>query len=105
MSGSPFRVDQATLHTAANDVRSTRTDVDGQLKSLHGSVEELGAAWKGQAAAGFQRLMVKWNEDVSKLLQAMDDIADLLDKSGNVHQANDEQQDQMFNQFNSAVNP
>ena len=103
--GSPFRVDQATLHAAANDVRSTRGEVDGQLKSLQGNVEELGAAWKGQAAAGFTKLMIRWNEDVAKLLTAMDDIADLLDKSGNVHQANDEQQDQMFTQINSAVNP
>jgi len=105
MSGSPFRVDQATLHTAANDVRSTRTEVDGQLKSLQGNVEELSAAWKGQAATGFASLMNRWTQDVAKLLHAMDDIADLLDKSGNVHQSNDEQQNSMFNQFNSAVNP
>jgi WXG100 family type VII secretion target len=105
MSGSPFRVDQATLHTAANDVRSTRTEVDGQLKTLKGAVDELGAAWQGQAASGFQQLMVRWNDDATKLLQAMDNIADLLDKSGNTHQANDEQQNEMLNKFNSALNP
>lgn len=101
----PFRVDQATLATAAGDVRSTRSEVDGQLKSLGGDVEELGAAWKGQAATGFANLMGRWNQDVAKLLTAMDEIADLLEKSGNVHAANDEQQNSMFNQFNSAVNP
>jgi 6 kDa early secretory antigenic target len=105
MSGSPFQVDHATLHTAANDVRSTRSEVDGQLKALSGVVEELGAAWQGQAAGGFQRLMAGWNGDVTKLLQAMDSIADLLDKSGTQHQVNEEHQDQMFNKFNSALNP
>ncbi|GIE78135.1 hypothetical protein Aph02nite_40850 [Actinoplanes philippinensis] len=101
----PFRVDQATLATAASDVRSTRTEVDGQLKSLQGNVQELGSAWKGQAATGFSNLMQRWDTDVKKLLTAMDEIADLLDKSGNVHASNDEQQNSMFNQFNSAVNP
>jgi len=101
----PFRVDQATLASAASDVRSTRAEVDGQLKSLQGNVEELGAAWKGQAATGFASLMNRWNQDIVKLLTAMDEIADLLDKSGNVHAVNDEEQNSMFNQFNSAVNP
>lgn len=105
MSGSPFRIDQATLHTAANDVRSTRAEVDGQLKTLHGEVDNLAVAWKGQAGAGFQQLMVRWNEDVAKLLQAMDNIADLLDKTANTHQANDEQQNQMLNKFQSVLNP
>jgi uncharacterized protein YukE len=49
--------------------------------------------------------MVRWNEDVAKLLQAMDNIADLLDKSANTHQANDEQQNEMLNKFQSALNP
>lgn len=101
----PFIVDQETLAAAAGDVRSTRTEVDSSLKSLQGDVAELGSAWKGQAAAGFTNLMTRWDGDVRKLLTAMDEIADLLDKSGNVHAANDEEQNAMFNQFNSAVNP
>jgi WXG100 family type VII secretion target len=105
MSGSPFRVDQATLHTAASDVRSTRTEVDGQLKTLKGAVDELAVAWKGQASSGFQQLMMRWGDDATKLLQAMDNIADLLDKSANTHQANDEQQSEMLNRFHSALNP
>jgi WXG100 family type VII secretion target len=53
----PFRVDQETLALAASDVRSTRTEVDGQLKALQGNVEELGASWKGPASTGFASLM------------------------------------------------
>ena len=103
--GSPFEVDQATLHTAASDVRSTRTEVDGELKKLWGVVDDLAIAWKGQASTGFQQLMSNWNISTDKLLVAMDGIADLLDKSGTLHQVNDEEQQQMLDKFHAAINP
>ncbi|MEV4757077.1 WXG100 family type VII secretion target [Micromonospora sp. NPDC049559] len=99
-----FEVDAATLHSAASDVRSTRSDVDGDLGRLWNVVDDLAMAWKGDASTGFQQLMQRWNEDVTKLLTAMDDIADLLDKGGTTHQANDEQQAQMLNKYTSALN-
>ena len=49
--------------------------------------------------------MTRWNEDTAKLLTAMDNIADLLDKSGTTHQVNDEEQQQMLDKFHSALNP
>jgi WXG100 family type VII secretion target len=102
--GQPFSVDHVTLHTAAKDVRNIRTEVDGELAKLRSTVEELAGAWQGRAAAGFQQVITRWDGDVKKLLQAMDQIAELLDKSANTHAANDEQQEQMLNKFHSALN-
>jgi WXG100 family type VII secretion target len=100
----PFSVDHGTVRTAASDVRSTRSEVDGELNKLRGVVDDLAAAWKGQAGGTFQQLMTRWDEDNKKLLTAMDDIANLLDKSANTHQTNDDQQHQMLTKFNSALN-
>ncbi|MBB5829207.1 WXG100 family type VII secretion target [Micromonospora carbonacea] len=86
-------------------MRSTRGDVDGELKKLWNVVDDLAMAWKGQASSGFQQLMLRWNEDTAKLLTAMDNIADLLDKSGTTHQVNDEEQQQMLDKFHAALNP
>ncbi len=105
MSQSPFQVDAATLHGAAKDVRMTRTEVDGQLKTLGGVVDDLAVAWKGNASSGFQQLMQRWNGDVVKLLRAMDDIADLLDKTGTTHTVNDEQQQQSMDRIQQLLNP
>ena len=100
-----FEVSAASLHTAASDVRSTRSDVDGELKKLWNVVDDLAMAWKGGASTGFQNVMLRWNDDTNKLLTAMDNIADLLDKSGTTHQVNDEEQQQMLDKFHSALNP
>jgi ESAT-6 family protein len=101
----PFQVDAATLHKAAGDVRTARSDVDGDLKKLWGVVDDLAIAWQGNASLGFQRLMERWNGDVNGLLKSLDDIADLLDKGGTTHQVNDEEQQTMINKFQSALNP
>ena len=102
---SPFEVDHATLHTAAKDVRTTRSEVDGELKKLWNVVDDLAMAWQGQASSGFQSLMQRWNEDTVKLQTALDSIADLLDQSGTSHQVTDEEQQQMLDKFHSALNP
>lgn len=101
----PFEVDQQTLHAAANDVRATRSDVDGDLKRLRAVIDQLAVAWRGQAAMGFQTLMQRWNEDTGKLLVALDGIADLLDRSGTEHQLTDEAQQQAMSRIHSALNP
>jgi WXG100 family type VII secretion target len=105
MAGQPFEIDHATLHTAANDVRTVRGEVDGDLKRLWGVVDDLAIAWQGQASTGFQSLIQRWDGDAKKLLLALDDIAALLDRSGTTHQVNDEQQQQMLDRIHSTLNP
>ena len=100
-----FTVDYATLHKAATDVRSTRQEVEGDLRRLSSLAEELGSQWRGQAATGFHGLMTRFNEDAQKLQQALGDIADLLDKEANAHQHTDEEQHQMINKFSGVLNP
>jgi len=103
--GQPIKADVETLHKAATDIRSTRTDVEGDLRQLWDAADDLAIAWKGAASQGFQQLMDRWNGDVKNLLTAMGDIADLLDKSAVSHQVNDENNNAMMQKFGGALNP
>ena len=100
-----FEVDQQTLHAAANDVRSTRQDVDGDLNRLRGVIDQLAGTWRGGAAISFQNLMQRWNEDTRTLLVALDGIGELLDRSGTQHQVTDEAQQAAMSRIQSALNP
>ncbi|WP_238006619.1 WXG100 family type VII secretion target [Dactylosporangium sp. AC04546] len=100
----PMRVDSATMHAAAKDVRSTHDTVNGKLSDLRNQIDDLVAAWKGQASAGFESVMRRWDGDTNKLLKALSDIADLLDKGANTHQANEEEQAAMMNKYNTSLN-
>jgi WXG100 family type VII secretion target len=100
----PTRVDAATMHAAAKDVRATHETVNGKLTDLRGAIDDLVAAWKGDASAGFTQVMTRWDQDSVKLLTALSDIADLLDKGANTHQANEEQQAAMMNKYGNSLN-
>lgn len=100
-----MHVDHATLHTAAKDVRTTEAEIRGDLGRLERLVQQdLASAWAGSAAASFQRLMARWHEDSRMLLQAMSDIADLLDKSATNHQVNEQNQQQLLDRIHSVLN-
>jgi len=87
------------MHAAAKDVRGTHDNVTGKLSQLRGEIDDLVAAWQGDASAGFVKVMHRWDEDSTNLLRSLSAIADLLDKSANTHQANEEQQTAMMNKY------
>jgi len=92
------------MHAAAKDVRATHGTVNGKLSDLRNEIDNLVAAWKGDASAGFTQVMHRWDQDTVKLLTALSDIADLLDKGANTHQANEEQQAALMNKYGNSLN-
>jgi len=98
-------MDPATLRKAANDIRSTKDEVDVSLKALWNVVDDLAIAWLGDASTSFQRLMHRWDEDTRRLTGAMTNIAHLLDDGSVKGEQNDQEQADMLNRFNNALNP
>jgi WXG100 family type VII secretion target len=98
------RIDDATLHAAANDCRSAAEAVTGEAGKVRNAKESVAARWRGGASNTFQGVIDAWLADTNKLLEALNAISELLDKTGSTHRANEEQQDQMFSKFNSAIN-
>jgi WXG100 family type VII secretion target len=97
-------IDDATLHAAARDCRSASESVNAEAGKVRGAKESVAARWRGGASNTFQNVIDAWLGDTNKLLEALGGISDLLDKTGTAHRANEDQQDQMFGRFNSAIN-
>jgi len=97
-------IDDATLHSAANDCRSAAESVTGEAGKVRGAKENVAARWRGGASNTFQNVIDAWLVDSNKLLEALHGISDLLDKTATTHRSNEEAQDSMFGKFNSAIN-
>jgi WXG100 family type VII secretion target len=98
-------VDAATLSQAAKDVRSVKGDVAADLTKIRGYAQgEIAAGWKGDAGLAFQKLMQEWDTNSRDLLAALEGIADLLDKAGSHHLANDQNNQQALGKIMSALN-
>jgi WXG100 family type VII secretion target len=99
-----IRIDDATLYQAASDCRSAVESVRGESTKVRNAKDTVAARWHGGASNTFQGVIDAWITDAGKLMEAMNGIADLLDKTGKTHRANEEQQDQLFSKFNSVIN-
>jgi len=98
------KIDDATLHAAANDCRSAQDNVKAEAGKVRNAKETVAARWRGGASNTFQSVIDAWLGDTNKLLEALNGISELLDKTGTAHRSNEEHQDSMFNKFNSAIN-
>ena len=98
------RIDDATLHQAASDCRAAAENVTGEAGKVRNAKENVAARWRGAASNTFQGVIDAWLGDANKLLEALNGISDLLDKTATTHRANEDQQDSMFTKFNSAIN-
>jgi WXG100 family type VII secretion target len=97
-------IDDATLYQAANDCRSAIELINGEASKVRNAKDTVAAQWRGAASNTFQAVMVRWDEEASKLMQAVNDASDLLDKTGKTARANEEEQDSMFSKFQGMIN-
>ena len=98
-------IDDATLHTAANNCRQAVEQCQGEATKVRNSRDTVAATWQGAASTTFQSVIDAWIGDCNKLMEAMNAIGDLLDKTATTHRTNEDEQDSMFAQFNSLINP
>jgi WXG100 family type VII secretion target len=97
-------IDVVTLNKAAEDCSSAQEAVRSEAGKVRSAKETVAARWQGSASRTFQSVIEAWLGDTNKLLEALNGISELLKKTGATHTANEQEQDQMFSQFNSAIN-
>jgi WXG100 family type VII secretion target len=90
MTSGAFNTETAQMQQAAGKVDDVNNQVRSLLSSLQGQVEAVQAAWQGQAAATFQQIMVRYNEDATKLSQALEGISEQIRGSGTGYATSDQ---------------
>ena len=78
------------LADAIAEIRSTADELDRGRTHLHESFGSfLGGGWQGQAAESFVGGWDDWSSGVASVLDALGDMADLLEQHGRDVQAQD----------------
>ena len=97
-------IDDATLHRGSQDCRVGAGGRPAEAGKVRAAKENVAARWQGEASNTFQNVIDAWLGDTDKLLEALNGISELLDKTGATHRPTRRSRTQMFNQFNSAIN-
>ena len=104
MTSGAFNTEAATMAQAASRVTDVNNQIHAELRTLFGAVEGVQAHWSGQAAASFQQLMARWQEDSTKLSQALNGISEQIAASGKTYTASDESNQQSLRSAGSGLN-
>ena len=96
MAGSSFGTEFDQMNKAAQAVTQTVQDIQAEQRSLMSALEPIASQWKGQASSAFQQLISRFDQDATKLTQALDAI-------GQAMQANNKNYTQVEEQNNSSI--
>ena len=100
MSGGGFTGTVEQFTTAEGQVTEVRASMDARLSKLRDEIESTRSAWKGDAALAFNRVMDRFNEDGTKINQALQRIADLLREAGSKYEKSEQEQQEIMQAVN-----
>lgn len=87
---------EGALRRGAETVARAQADLQSELRQLESQIAAIGGNWTGAGAVAFNRLMVTWNENSSRVVSALRNFEENLQASQTRHEATDESQQAMF---------
>jgi WXG100 family type VII secretion target len=78
------------LKQSATLTRQAKSDFSQQISSLDGKLANIGASWVGEGSVAFIKVKQAWNDQVQRLLGALEEFSQNLegvDKTFNVTDA------------------
>ena len=83
--------------------RQARTDLSGQISALDARLAGISGLWQGQGAAAFIRVHQAWNQQVARLLAALDGFEAALAATERTFAATDAQVTTNLQRFSSRL--
>lgn len=90
MSGQ-FTTTAEEMIAFSNRIGEVNASVQGEIQRLNALVDEIKTGWKGQAAAAYQQLQTRFNEDATKLNQVLDEIRQAIDATTKAYSQTEEE--------------
>ncbi|MHC1562896.1 WXG100 family type VII secretion target [Actinomycetospora sp. C-140] len=94
-----FGTETDAMLGVAHRIQDIKQGMAGHMGTLQSQLAPLAGTWRGQGSAAFQQLMVRWNEDATRINTALDEIAAKVGRSGRTYAASDEDNRQAFAQL------
>ncbi|ASR55337.1 WXG100 family type VII secretion target [Cellulomonas sp. CW35] len=91
------------IKQGADVVARTRSELRSELSALEGKLSGIGSHWQGQGAVAFNQLMVRWRDDASKIVAALDEFEQNLLTSQSTYSASDETQQSTFSRLSGRL--
>ena len=102
MSG--FGTSQEAMQAGANAVEQAQQSIQGHIGTLRGEVEQMMSGWRGEAASAFGNVHNSFEENATKINQALARIHEALVSTHSTYGSQESDQSQTFTSMNSQIN-
>ncbi len=91
-----IQITYATVTASAADIRSSATEIGGQLDQLNAKVKKVVATWNGEAQQAYHAQHSGWDAEVNGLKTTLMQIATALEQATEGYQQTDRRAAQQF---------
>ncbi|HKN97625.1 MAG TPA: WXG100 family type VII secretion target [Pseudonocardiaceae bacterium] len=85
-----FTTGSSEMMQGVRSLQEMNEHLQGSLKQLQGEVETVASQWTGSAATAFQNLMMRFNEDATKLNQNLQQMSEAMAGNNQAYQTSEE---------------
>ncbi|WP_316529220.1 WXG100 family type VII secretion target [Kitasatospora brasiliensis] len=91
-----FTMTAQEMQAFAKQIEEAIGKIEGEKTKLIGTVQNVTSGWKGQAAAAYQSLQQRVNEDIEALKKSLDAIKHAIELTTKQYAATEEEQKSIF---------
>jgi WXG100 family type VII secretion target len=92
------------MQAGANAVEQAQQAIQGHIGTLRGEVEQMTGQWKGEAATAFAGVHASFEENATKINQALARIHEALVSTHSTYGTQESGQSQTFTSMNTQIN-
>lgn len=97
-------VDRSAMATAAGQIEDAVTNIKSIQSKLNGFHSDLQGGWKGMAATAFTNAYIGFNDNFTKVINALEGMHGNLTTTHTTYQTTEQDQTQAANKVNSLLN-
>lgn len=101
--GSGYKVAEAVITEAAQDIITTRDDLQGEISSMRTRLESLNGQWQGSGGNAFRGAITAWEGTAKRVMDAMEVFHQNLTSSKNTYTSTEDAVSQRLNKYTNAL--
>jgi len=90
--GGQFRTTSEEMISFANRIGEVNAQVQGEIGRLNSLVDSIAQGWQGQAAAAYQQMQSRFNDDANALNKVLDEIRQAIEATTKLYSMTEEDQ-------------
>ena len=103
MSGNTLMNQDQAIAASVNLTREAHGEFSRQISALNNKLSGVSDIFQGSAAASWGRVMVAWNEQVTKLLSSLQEFGENLESSDKTFNVTDAEAEQSLSKLTSRL--